>query len=60
MKSCPSRSATMGTKSCPAAIVLESMLAPVDGDVGPDQLPTELGREFRSGESHASPSRPIV
>ena len=31
-----------------------------DGDVGPDLFPTESGREFRNGESHASRSRPIV
>ena len=32
----------------------------VDGDIGPDQLPAELGGELRCGESHASPSSPIV
>ncbi len=31
-----------------------------DGDVGTDLFPTESGGEFRSGESHASRSRPIV
>ncbi len=39
--------------------------AGVDGrsvhhDVGPDQRPTEADGEFRSGESHASPSQSIV
>ena len=33
---------------------------PVDGDIGPDQLAAELGCELRCGESHASPSWPIV
>ena len=32
----------------------------VHGDVGPDQLSAEVGCEFRCGESHALPSRPIV
>ena len=33
---------------------------PVERDIGPDQLPAELGCELRCGESHASPSWPIV
>ena len=49
-----------GNVELPGRIVLVSMLAPVDGDIGPDLFPAEAGREFRSGESHASRSRPIV
>ncbi len=29
----------------------------LDVDIGPDQLPAELGCEFRGGESHACPRR---
>ena len=57
MKAWPSRSATMGTKSCPGTDGPRVDAGPVDVDVGPDQVSTEVDCEFSGGESHAWRSR---